>query len=85
MRLPAAEDERFAPAVAESLIGKRLKLNQRTNEGGRIVCDYGWATILAAEVTDDGERSCSPSTAMSVWSCSRSCWAPRRLPTRGPT
>lgn len=53
IRLPAGEDMRLCPELAQELIGQRLKLNRRANDGGPVLVDYGRATVVEAEVTDD--------------------------------
>ncbi len=53
-RIDAGPDERYSERFAQSLIGQTPRLTHREHEGGPVLADYGAATVVAAEIIDDG-------------------------------
>lgn len=53
-RLNAGPHERFTDSFARSLIGQTPRLNIRQYEDGPILSDHGTATVVDAEVIEDG-------------------------------
>lgn len=54
LRISAAPLTVFTQSAADSLVGKKPRLNIREFDGGEVLKDFGEATVTAAEVVDNG-------------------------------
>ena len=50
----AAENERFAPGCFDSVIGSNVPWNFRETDDGPVLSQLGSATLVGAEVAEDG-------------------------------